>query len=152
MKKVMKQVGVLAAATAMAAASVVSVGAATATGSFNATITITDECLFTSATDLAFGSHTFLTSNIDTTSDVVVTCTASTPYTVDLAGSGSMTSGGNSITYAMYSDSARTTVWSAVGGTGTGSAQTLTVYGRVPVQTSQPAGSYTDAVTVTITY
>ncbi|MEN5390730.1 spore coat protein U domain-containing protein, partial [[Pseudomonas] hibiscicola] len=38
-------------------------------------------------------------------------------------------------------------------GTGTGSAQQLTIYGRVPPVTGQPpAGTYHDLVTVTITF
>jgi hypothetical protein len=39
-----------------------------------------------------------------------------------------------------------------VGGTGTGSSQALTVYGRVASQTTPSAGSYSDSVVVTVTY
>ena len=40
-----------------------------------------------------------------------------------------------------------------IGDTGTGSAQAVTIYGRVGSgQTSAPAGSYADTVSVTVTY
>ena len=53
-----------------------------------------------------------------------------------------MTSGAATVNYTLYSDSGRTTVWGntigtdTVAGTGNGAAQTLTVYGRVPPQTT----------------
>ncbi len=53
---------------------------------------------------------------------------------------------------------ARTTVWGVtvgtdtVTGTATAHAQTLTVYGRVPPQTTPPAAVYNDTVNVTVTY
>ncbi|EEF26199.1 conserved hypothetical protein [Ricinus communis] len=41
---------------------------------------------------------------------------------------------------------------STVAGTGTGNAQLLTIYGRVPPQTTPSSGTYTDTVVVTLTY
>jgi spore coat protein U-like protein len=58
----------------------------------------------------------------------------------------------------MYSDAARTVNWGntpatdTVSGTGNGSAQSLTVYGRVPTQATPAPASYSDTVTVTINY
>jgi spore coat protein U-like protein len=71
-----------------------------------------------------------------------------------------MTSGANLLNYNIYTTAARTTVWgngtggtAAIGGTGSGVAQAVTVYGRVGSgQTSVPAGAYADTVAVTITY
>jgi spore coat protein U-like protein len=77
-----------------------------------------------------------------------------------------MANGGNFISYNLYSDAGYSTPWTTgatnstcttVGqcyiGTGTGSAQTLTVYGKVPTVAVAPAaGSYTDTVTITVTY
>ncbi|UWX04453.1 spore coat protein U domain-containing protein [Pseudoxanthomonas sp. NC8] len=37
-------------------------------------------------------------------------------------------------------------------GTGSGSIQALTVYGRVPAQPVSAAGTYSDTVTVTLTF
>ena len=69
-----------------------------------------------------------------------------------------MTSGANTITYSLYKDAARTTVWGntfntdTVAATGTGVAQTYDVYGRVPPQTTPQPGTYTDTIIVTLTY
>ena len=68
------------------------------------------------------------------------------------------TSGGATITYSLYSDSGHTTVWgntvgtNTVSATGNGAAQSYTVYGRVPSQSTPAAATYTDTVTVTVTY
>jgi spore coat protein U-like protein len=62
------------------------------------------------------------------------------------------------VTYSLYSDSGRATVWgntvgtNTVAGTGNGASQSYTVYGRAPAQTTPAAGTYTDTVTVTVTY
>ncbi|OYR19401.1 spore Coat Protein U domain protein [Brucella thiophenivorans] len=66
--------------------------------------------------------------------------------------------GGATITYSLYRNAARDTVWgdttgtNTLAGTGTGAAQQLTVYGRVPPQNTPAPGTYTDTVTATITY
>jgi spore coat protein U-like protein len=118
-----------------------------------------------SAGNLAFGNYTG--AQVDATSTITVTCTNSSPYKIGLdAGTGSgatvtsrkMTSGGNTLNYSMYSDSGRTTNWGntvgtdTVSGTGTGSAQNVTVYGRIPASQLSPVGSYSDTVTVTVTF
>jgi spore coat protein U-like protein len=62
------------------------------------------------------------------------------------------------ITYELYRNSARTQRWGntlntdTVTGTGNGNIQNLSVYGRVPAQTTPNAGTYTDVVVVTVTY
>jgi len=135
--------------------------AATTGTSFTVSATVVASCSV-SATNLAFGSYTG-SSNLDQTSTVSVTCTNGTDYSVALNdganASGStrrMLSGGsNYLSYEMYSDAGRSTVWNAatpVTGTGSGVAQSLTVYGRVPSGQNVPAGSYSDTVQVTVTY
>ena len=116
---------------------------------------------------LNFGSVSSLKSTFDATGTISVQATNSTPYTVGLnAGGGNgattasrkMTNAGSSVTYSLYSDSARAMIWGntirtdTVATTGTGTNQALTVYGRVPSQSSQPPGTYTDTVIVTVTY
>ena len=129
--------------------------AATATTTFSVT-----------ATNLAFGAYT--TAQVDNTSTISVTCTKGTTYNVGLdAGTSAgatvttrkMTGpGGDTLAYALYQDSARTINWGntvstdTVIGTGNGSAQTLTVYGRVPAGQFVTPGAYTDTITATITY
>lgn len=144
--------------------------AATQTTTFSVGATVTDSCSV-SASALAFGNIDPLdnaSNNTDATTTIDVTCANGTTYDVGLdAGTGTgatvsdrkMTSGGNTLNYALYSDGSRTTNWGAtvgtdtVAGTGNGAAQTLTVYGRVPSgQQTAAVGSYTDTITVTVTY
>jgi spore coat protein U-like protein len=141
--------------------------AAIQTGTFNATITIQSSCQIISSNPLSFGTQGVLTANSDSTATFTVQCTNTTPYNVGLnAGSTTggtvttrlMAAGGATVAYKMYSDAGRTTNWGntvgtdAVAGTGTGSTQTLTIYGRVPTQSTPRPATYTDTVTLTITY
>jgi spore coat protein U-like protein len=140
--------------------------AATTTTTFNVSLTITSNCTV-SATAMAFGTSGIIAANIDASSTVTVTCTNTTPYSVGLdAGTGSgatvttrkMTSGGATVDYSLYQDNGRSTIWgntvgtNTVGGTGNGSGQALTVYGRVPSQSTPAPGAYSDTITVTVTY
>jgi spore coat protein U-like protein len=141
--------------------------AATSTASFTVQVTIVASCTINSASTLNFGSRGVLTANVDQISAIQVQCTNTTPYTIGLdAGLGTgatvavrkMTSGGATVNYSLYSDSLRTTVWGTtigtdtVAATGNGAAQSYTVFGRVPAQTTPAPGTYTDTVTVTVTY
>ena len=140
----------------------------TITGNVSVTMTIAAGCTVTGGT-VAFGTQTSLLSAVDQTGTFSVTCTNTTPYNVSFnagANGASVTTrrmrGGatNSefVNYSLFSNSTRTTNWGqtigtdTVAGTGNGSAQTLTIYGRVPAQTIGSAGSYSDTVTVTVTY
>jgi len=141
--------------------------AATTTSTFAVQMTVTATCTVNSAATLNFGTQGVLSANVDQTSTIQVTCTNTTPYNIGLnAGTGTgatvatrkMTSGANTVNYTLYSNSGRTTVWGNTVGTdtqaatGNGSAQSYTVYGRVPAQTAPAPGSYADTITVTVTY
>jgi len=133
-----------------------------ATGSFVVAATVASCSI--SATSLAFGIYTGVTLN--RTGTVTVNCTNTTSYNVGLsAGTATgatvttrkMTSGSNLLYYALFSDSGRTTNWGSipsqgVAGTGSGIAQSLTVYGQIAAGQQVPPGSYTDTVIATITY
>lgn len=139
-----------------------------ATTTFNVQITIEAECLINSASDLNFGSPGLLDSNVDATSEITVRCTPGTPYQVGLnqgQGDGATVAtrlmtgpDAETIEYSVYQDSGRSILWGntedsdTAPGTGTGSPFTHTVYGRVPSQTTPPAGTYSDIITVTVTY
>ena len=142
--------------------------AATATAQFNVTITIQSNCTVQSATDLAFGSQGVITTNVDAQSTISVQCTDTTPYNIGVnAGTGAgatvaarkMTGpAAATVTYSVYRDAARTLIWGTtigtdtVAATGNGSAQPVTVYGRVPPQATPASGAYSDTLTVTVTY
>ena len=141
-----------------------SAAAATATNTFTVTATVSATCAVT-PTGLAFG--TYATAQVDATSSITVTCTSTTPYNVGLdAGTGAsatvlarkMTGTGATLNYTLYSDSGRTTNWGntagtdTVAGTGAGTAQTLTVYGRIPAGQYVVPGNFTDTITATVYY
>ena len=130
-------------------------------------MTVTSSCVINSASTLNFGSQGVLIANVDNSSTLQVQCTNTTPYNIGLdAGTGSgatvaarkMSNGGATVTYSLYSDASRTVVWGntvgtdTVAGTGNGASQSYPVYGRVPVQTTPAAATYTDTITVTVTY
>jgi len=111
-----------------------------------------------------FGSYDFLSSqNLDGVGHVVVSCDTSTSYTIGLSpGSGSymarlMTNGPHQLAYNLYTDATQTMVWGdGSSGTavvdGTGTDVDHTVYGSVPAGQNPYAGSYSDAITVTLTF
>ncbi len=119
-----------------------------------------------SATELSFGTVGNLNTLINGSATLSVTCSPNLPYQISLGngqnGSSATTrrmrNGTNYVNYDLFSNSGRTTVWGDQPGdipaarTGNGSAQSITVYGRVPAQTTPPAGTYNDTVVVTITY
>ncbi|CAG9192132.1 Sigma-fimbriae tip adhesin [Paraburkholderia tropica] len=151
----------------LADAAVYSNGTATAT--FNVTLTLQANCAI-SANPLAFGTNGVLGTAINQQTTLSVTCTNTTPYNVGLDGgnvTGSTvasrlmagTATGNTTTtvgFQLYQDAGRTTIWgntqgtNTVAGTGTGSAQTLTVYGQVPAQTTPKPDTYQTTVTATV--
>ena len=159
----------LAASLAIGAAPAL---AATATASVNVTATVISSCI-ASGTSLNFGSAIDPTSAsvpLDTTATLTVQCTSTTPYSVALnAGTNaggnanftarSVRNGIKTLGYQLYTDSLRAVVWgdgtnltAPVVGLGTGSNQSLTIYGRLPSLTGAAPGTYTDTVTVTVTY
>ena len=141
--------------------------AASTTTTFSVQVALTATCTINSASALNFGTQGILSANVDQTSTIQVTCTNTTPYNIGLdAGTGTgatvatrkLTSGGATVNYTLYSDSGRSTVWGntvstdTAAGTGNGGAQSYTVYGRIPTQTTPAPGTYTDTITVTVTY
>jgi spore coat protein U-like protein len=142
--------------------------ATTASAQFNVTATVLGSCTV-SATDMVFGNYSANSgAALPATSTLSVTCTTGTTYTVALDGgthtanvaARAMTDGAShSLPYGLYTTNAYTSIWGdgtsstvTQAGTGNGSAQSLTVYGRIPASQFVTAGSYTDRVTVTVTY
>ncbi|MDG4883808.1 spore coat protein U domain-containing protein [Mesorhizobium sp. WSM4884] len=134
--------------------------------SFTVSATVAPNCLV-STQNIDFGSTGVLDANVDATGQISVTCTPAAAYSVSLNGGTTsspptarkMSKGAETVTYGLYRDAGRTLPWgdsstpgSTVPGTGSGVAQNLTVYGRVPPQATPSAGVYTDTVVVTVTY
>lgn len=155
------------AAAGLAIPSLQTADAASVSANMTVKIAIQNACDVSTVapTTLDFGTQGPLTANVDQTSTVTVTCTSGAGYNVGLDGGGAanvnarvMKNGTNSVGYQLYSDSGRTAVWgntigtNTVAATGNGNAQSYTVYGRVPPQTTPPAGTYQDTVAVVVTY
>lgn len=105
--------------------------------------------------------------------NIGVTCSNTTPYYIGLApqnvagttGAGTMKGTGgntNAITYQLYSNSSLSTVWgntattttvgNGVAGTGSGTAQALTVYAKVTGSTDVKPDTYSDTVQINVNY
>lgn len=153
--------------------------AGTASDSFQVSAVITSGCALGSSSDsstdfgtLSFGTMSAISASVDVASSsgsgsIVVTCTPGTSMTIALdygahGGSSSQrymaNSNGATLAYQLYQDASYSTVW----GDGTlaysvssfpTTTQTYTVYGRLFAVDGMPdAGSYSDTVTVTLTY
>jgi spore coat protein U domain-containing protein, fimbrial subunit CupE1/2/3/6 len=117
-----------------------------------------------SVTNVAFGNYdVFASQDTVTTGSVGVSCDSSDSYTISLsAGFGTytsrvMTSGSSQLDYNLFTDPQRLTIWgdgtsgtATVSATGTGG--TYPVYGLITAKQNVPVGSYSDSITVTVTY
>jgi spore coat protein U-like protein len=167
----MKNIVRCGVAAALAAAVAASPAYATdTTSSLGVSSTVTANCTV-STLPVAFGNVDVTSGQaVQGTGSISVTCTSGTAWTAAAnagAGTGAdlstrkMANGANLLNYSLYTDSARTLIWgdgvagatATFGDTGTGTAQTKTVYGLIPAaQTGVPAGAYADTVQVTVTY
>lgn len=100
----------------------------------------------------------------DASSSITVRCTSDTNYTVSL-GSGQsgdtanriLRNGTETLSYGLYRDAGRSAPWgdtagTRAAGTGTGTDNVFTVYGRIPAGQNAYVGVYTDNVVVTVNY
>lgn len=139
----------------------------TKTANFDVTLTINADCSI-SAAALNFGSaQGVLASAINVNTTLSVTCTNNTLYNIGLnagtgtssvgttrymAGTGSNT---DKVQFNLY-QLAGSTLWGDTQGTdtksgsGNGNAQTLTVYGQIPAQSTPQPDSYKSTITATV--
>jgi len=140
----------------------------TASGVLTVSATVLKFCTVGSSL-LAFGNYTPSTASTAST-NVLVTCTAGTPYSIAMsldAGdttaarkmAGPVLSGTeSSLLYALYRDSARAQPWGettgtdTLSGTGTGLPVSVPVYGAIASGQSPAPGIYGDVVAITLTY
>jgi spore coat protein U-like protein len=149
--------------------------AGTVTGSLSVQMQITASCTIgtSSLTFTSTAGTSLVSTQVTQTGSISVTCTNSNPYSIGLdngqnasSGQRRMANGTNYIPYNVFLDSAHTEAWTTAAtnstctssnscylGTGNGSAQTVNVYGVVPTVAAAPAsGTYSDSVTITVTY
>lgn len=144
--------------------------AATTTTTFAVTASVINSCSMGSVSTLAFGTYdpTGGASTSGTTT-ITVTCTLLTPYNIGL--NAGTTVGGtvaqrqmqgatpaNKLNYNLYTTGSHSTVWGNTIGTNTVAAAGLglpvnhTVHGLISAGTSASVDTYTDTITVTLTY
>ena len=135
-----------------------------AQASFTVQATVAANCLI-AVSNLDFGLHGLIDSEVTASGGVDVTCTPNSTYSIAMDGGLAaatnpeqrlMRSGTNTIAYGLYADQAHSRPWGATGsalvsGTGAGAVQSIPVFGRVAPQPAA-AGNYTDTVIVTVTY
>lgn len=134
---------------------------------FTASATVVNNCLI-SASNVAFGTAGVLSSSLTATGSISATCTNGDAFRISLnsGSSGNVAAralqrqgGGGAVNYQLYTDSARSIPWgdgtagtSMVTGTGSGNAQAISVYGKVPAQATPVPGNYSDTITATIAF
>lgn len=145
----------------------------TATSDLQVTASVSNTCTISAGT-LAFGSYDPVVANASAEltgqAALTVACTKDAATTIDLndganADTGStatvplrrMANGSSYLTYTLYSDAGRTTVWGAGAGadvayTGSGTTETVDVFGAVAPGQNVPSGDYADTVTTTINF
>ena len=150
--------------------------AGTTSSTFTVTATVSPSCQINSTGAIAFGTYDPVVANktvpAAANGSVAVTCTKTTVANVSLdqglaptasstcvSPTRQMKSGTNALGYAIYQDAAFTKPWgcdasnqnsftSASGVT----PQTLVTYGQIAAAQDVPTGSYTDTVTVTVSF
>ena len=143
--------------------------ATSATANLAVSASVSNNCTITTA-PLAFGGYdpivTNDTADLDSTGTVTIACTKGATTTIALNtgshASGStrrLSDGTNFLTYEVYSDSGRSTIWGSSGANllspaaaPSKASRNFTAYGRVVGGQDVPAGSYTDTVTATVNF
>lgn len=109
-----------------------------------------------------------LNTNITATSSVSVTCSNTVPYNIGLnAGTGAgstvanrymdgASAAGNKVLFNIYQNAGHSTVWGSsqgvdtLSGIGNGTAQAISVYGQIPIQTTPQPDTYKSTITATV--
>lgn len=163
----------VATAAALMGVAALPVHADTATTNFNVKITIAKGCSLasTAPADINLGSYASSAdyNTVQGNTTISVTCSKTTPYTVALTptnvtsttGTGVMKSAvstnTDTVSYQLTKSATKTDIWGNSGtnlysGIGTGTAQTLTAYANPTSTLNVTPDTYTDKVTVLLTY
>jgi spore coat protein U-like protein len=124
-------------------------------------------CSISVPTSVAFGTYDVYGTFVDSTGTVRIGCIFATNVTVDLSRGNAptfipryMVNGAQHLTYNLYLDAARTTIWGDnTGGSSHATPGTIfftyvniTIYGRIPAGQDMTAGAYTDSVVATVNF
>jgi spore coat protein U-like protein len=148
-------------------------GGAAFAGSAGATLgvsaDVTDNCTIAASPTVSVGSYDALHGAVSATGTLTLTCTTGSVAVIalDTGANGSHATGttramsdGNSdyLSYELYQNSGHTVLWGTNANAATENAATsttpvdYTVYALVPASQDVPPGSYSDSVTVTVTF
>jgi spore coat protein U-like protein len=131
--------------------------AGTATGNLTVSATVAAGCQISSIGGISFGSYDPLNSSPnDAAGNIVFRCVKGTSYKTYISGTRTMTGGGN-LSFQLYSDSNRTTVYpNTNSGTGvqasSNSPVTQNVYGRIAALQDVTAANYSATLIATVEY
>lgn len=125
--------------------------------------TVASTCTLGTLGKIDFGSQSGLFARADAAGSVVLTCPVSRAWTLKFDGGRNVaanarrmrSSTGYFVPYAIYRDASRSNVIAVngtIGGTGTGTAQTTPIYGRVEPVAPPPPGTYQDFIIVTLSF
>ena len=155
------------------------IGGAASAGAVTANLgvsgTVVNDCTIASGAVIAFDGYAPATANLtaplNSTSAIAVTCTAGAVAEIDMSAGANgghavgttraMSGIGGFLSYELYSDPSRSTVWGIGAGTGgvtepaapSAAAVNYTIYGQIPPAQSLPVGSdYADTVLVTVNF
>jgi spore coat protein U-like protein len=159
-----RRIGIAAGLVAAALVDARPAAGATETGTLTVTATVTSNCALSGGT-LAFGNYVSgQTTNLDVQGSInYVNCPVGTLiFELDNGANANgsqrrMKSGSNYLNYQIFKTSARNSNW----GTGADAVQiqvlqagsgSVAVYGRIPAGQTVPPGSYSDTVTITLTF
>ena len=161
MKTLLSRAALAAAAMALGLSGAHATYYNSATGNLTVKLVIAPGCAVTSPT-IDFGSPSALVGTVTAQSNILVTCSNGTPYSVTL-GPGShgnnrgrfmAGTGSNAVSYDLYWDTPGGTSWSgttAVSRTGSGGQDFITVYGQANVAAAN-TDTYSDVVQITVNY
>jgi len=168
----MKNLNISLAFLGLFAVSTPTLAAGTSTGALTVGATFTTQCTV-SAANLSFGTTipSPVNSNVDVQSNVTAICSLGTPYKIGMGmGSFTPTDGcggerrmigpGGTVRYSLYTDANRGNSWgngdpacpNVASDTGSGLAQTIPVFARIPTGQTPAPGNFTDTVQVTISW
>lgn len=138
--------------------------AGTSTGTITSSATIVEGCVV-AANNLDFGAVGMLNVGNDATSSATITCTPGLAYIATIVDADNPANDnfslknldGDEIAMSLYQDTTRSILWNSTSGvsatsTDSNQGQTYTIYGRIPVQSAQPAGLYSMNANLVVTY
>jgi spore coat protein U-like protein len=129
----------------------------TKTNNLEVTASVAAACSISSVSNIAFGAYDPTAGTpSDAAGNLVFRCVKNTSYSTYVTGTRSMSGGGDTLNFNLYSDAGRTTAYPAATGTGGTAANlspmTSNIYGRIPATQDVGVASYSATLVATVEY